>query len=132
MSRASITIRSNADRAKAANWVAKAPTGTRVEFKASKRSIPQNDRMWVMLSNVASQLTWHGQKLSTNDWKLLFLDALKREARVVPNLDGNGFISLGRSSSDLSKQEMGDLLTIIEEFGARHGVVFGDDRERAA
>jgi hypothetical protein len=132
MSRASITIRNSQDRSRAALWVAKAPFGTRIDFKAGRRSLPQNDRMWAMLTDIASQLDWHGQKLSTNEWKLLFLDALKREARVVPNLDGNGFISLGRSSSDLSKQEMGDLLTIIEEFGARHGVVFGDEKARAA
>jgi hypothetical protein len=88
--------------------------------------------MWVMLTDIASQLEWHGHKLSTNDWKLLFLDALKREARAVPNLDGNGFVSLGRSSSDLSKQEMGDLLDLIAEFGARHGVVFGDEKAHAA
>jgi hypothetical protein len=87
--------------------------------------------MWAMLTDIASQLEWHGHKLSTNDWKLLFLDALKREARAVPNLDGNGFVSLGRSSSDLSKQEMGDLLTLIEEFAVRHGVQFGGEEEAA-
>jgi hypothetical protein len=59
-----------------------------------------------------------------DDWKLLFLDSLKRELRMVPNLDGNGFVNLGRSSSDLSKGEMADLITIIEQFGANHGVVF--------
>ena len=64
-----------------------------------------------------------------DDWKLLFLDALKRELRMVPNLDGTGFINLGRSSSDLSKGEMSDLMTLIEEFGARHGVKFGDVEE---
>jgi hypothetical protein len=132
MSRASITIRNSQDRSRAALWVAKAPFGTRIDFKAGRRSLPQNDRMWAMLTDIASQIEWHSQKLSTNDWKLLFLDALKREARAVPNLDGNGFVSLGRSSSDLSKQEMGDLLDLIAEFGARHGVVFNDEKARAA
>jgi hypothetical protein len=32
----------------------------------------------------------------------------------------------GTSSSDLSKSEMSDLMEIIAEFGARHGVVFHD------
>jgi hypothetical protein len=50
-----------------------------VEFKAPKRSLPQNDRMWAMLTDVATQLPWHGIKLSPDDWKLIFLDALKRE-----------------------------------------------------
>ena len=84
-----------------------------------------------MLSDVAAQVPWHGIRLSAEDYKLLFLDALKREVRMVPNLDGNGFVSLGRSSSDLSKAEMGDLMTLIEMFGAKHGVKF-HEQENAA
>jgi hypothetical protein len=57
---------------------------------------------------------------------------MKREVRMVPNLDGNGFVSLGRSSSDLSKDEMGDLLELIHAFGARHGVVFSEPHSEAA
>jgi hypothetical protein len=126
MSRAYINIRAEGDRSRAVRWIHQAPTGTRVEFKAPKRSIPQNERMWAMLTDVASQVKWHGLRLSADDWKLIFLDALKRELRMVPNLDGNGFVSLGRSSSDLSKQEMTDLIDLIAAFGANHGVVFHD------
>lgn len=126
MTRAVIVLTQEAERQKAARWAAKLPPGTRVEFKAPKRSIPQNDRMWAMLTDVASQLKWHGLRLTADDWKLIFLDALKREVRMVPNLDGNGFVSLGRSSSDLSKQEMTDLIDLISAFGASHGVVFHD------
>ncbi len=126
MSRALLVLNERADRAKASAWIAKAPRGTRVEFKGPKRSIPQNDRMWAMLTDVATQLPWHGIKLTADDWKLIFLDALKREVRMVPNIDGNGFVNLGRSSSDLSKAEMGDLMELIAAFGAQHGVVFGD------
>jgi hypothetical protein len=132
MSRASITIRNSQDRSRAALWVAKAPFGTRIDFKAGKRSLPQNDKMWAGLTDIADQLTWHGRKLTANRWKLLFLDALDREADIVPNLDGTGHVSLGRSSSDLSKHEMGELISLIEAFGAQHGVIFGDDAERAA
>lgn len=131
MSRAQVILRSAADKARVANWAMQAPYGTRVEFKEVKRSIPQNDRMWAMLTDVARQLEWHGQKLSPDDWKLLFLDALNRETRVVPNLDGTGVVSL-RRSSDLSKGEMSDMIDLIAEFGARNGVEFGDDQEKAA
>ena len=131
MTRYLIPIASDADRAKAAKWATGAPFGTRIEFKAPKRSLPQNDRMWAMLTDVATQLPWHGIKLSPDDWKLLFLDALKRELRMVPNLDGNGFVNLGRSSSDLSKAEMTDLIEIIAAFGANHGVVFHDPESQA-
>ena len=126
MSRANLILANPAVRSRAVDWCQRLPVGTRVEFKAPRRSIPQNDRMWAMLTDVATQLPWHGIKLSADDWKLLFLDSLKRELRMVPNLDGNGFVNLGRSSSDLSKAEMTDLIEIIAAFGANHGVVFHD------
>ncbi len=132
MSRALITLRDDGDRARANRWVAQAPAGTRLEFKQVKRSLPQNDRLWAMLTDIATQLSWHGQKMPPDDWKLVFMDALKRELRIVPNLDGTGFVNLGRSSSDLSKAEMSDLFEIISAFGAEHGVVFHDPAERAA
>jgi hypothetical protein len=126
MTRAVIVLKEDEDRQKVARWAAKTAQGTRVEFKAPRRSLPQNDRMWAMLTDIAIQLPWHGIKLSPDDWKLLFLDSLKRELRMVPNLDGNGFVNLGRSSSDLSKAEMTDLIDLIGAFGANHNVVFHD------
>ncbi len=126
MSRATIVLNSRSRREQAASWAMKLPSGTRVEFKEAKRSLPQNDRMWAMLTDIAVQLPWHGIKLSPDDWKLLFLDALKRELRMVPNIDGNGFVNLGRSSSDLSKAEMSELIELIAAFGANHNVIFHD------
>jgi hypothetical protein len=131
MSRALVVINTGADRNLVATWAAKVPWGTRIEFKAPKRTLPQNDRMWAMLTDVAQQVDYHGLKLTTDDWKLLFLDALKREVRMVPNLDGNGLVSLGRSSSDLSKREMTDLIELIFAWGAQHGVTFKDDEGSA-
>ena len=129
MSRATLVIASDTQRQKAMRWLMQAPWNTRVEFKAPKRSLPQNDRFWSMLTEVAQQVPWHGIKLTPDDWKLVFLDALKREVRMVPNIDGNGFVNLGRSSSDLSKEEMSDLMELIAAFGAKHGVTFNDPQE---
>lgn len=126
MARALLVLDSNSQKLKAASWVQKAPEGTRVEFKAPKRTLPQNDRFWSMLTDVAQQLAWHGMRLTADDWKLVFLDALKREIRIVPNINGDGFVNLSRSSSDLSKDEMSDLMEIISAFGAQHGVIFHD------
>lgn len=129
MSRALVILDSPMARSRAASLIMRAPSGTRCEFKASKRSLPQNDRMWAMLTDIARQVPWHGLTLKPDDWKLIFLDGLKRELRAVPNLDGTGFVNIGRSSSDLTKQEMTDLIELIFAFGAQHGVVFADDRE---
>lgn len=126
MSRAQLVLTSRSIREQAINWINRAPAGTRLEFKAPRRTIEQNDKLWAMLSDVARQIKWHGLTLSTNDWKLIFLDSLKRENRLVPNIDNTGFVNLGRSSSDLSKAEMTDLIELILMFGANHGVVWSD------
>lgn len=127
MTRFVVTINGQSDREKAARWAMAAKAGMRVEFKEAKRSLPQNEKLWAMLGEVSEQVPWHGIKLSPEDYKFIFLDALKRELRVVPNIDGTGFVNLGRSSSDLSKSEMSDLIELIHAFGASHGVVFKED-----
>lgn len=129
MSRATIILYGERERQKAAQWLAKAPALSRITFAGPKRTVPQNDRMWAMLTDIAEQLAWHGAKLSTEDWKLVCLDSLKRELRIVPNIDGNGFVNLSRSSSELTRDEMSDLMTLIEAFGAQHGVVFTEPKE---
>ena len=48
--------------------------------------------------------------------------ALNQEMRVVPNITGNGFVPLGRSSSKLSKEEFGQLIELIQVFAAERGV----------
>ena len=126
MSRAVVILGPQSDRKRAADWCLKAPAGTIVEFKESKRSTDQNSRLWALLTEVARQLPWHGVRLTAEDYKLLFMDALNQEMRLVPNLNNNGFTNLGRSSSKLTKAEFGDLMTLIEEFGARHGVKFNE------
>jgi hypothetical protein len=125
MSRATVVLFGSDSRDKVAAWAKQAPPGTRVDFKAPRRTLAQNARMWAMLTDVATQVPWHGNKLTPDDWKLIFLDALKRETRTAPAIDGDGIVSLGRSTSDLSKDEMGDLMELIEMFGAKHGVRFG-------
>lgn len=129
MSRVTVVLNSKARREQAARWCLHAPLNTRVEFKEAKRSLPQNDRFWAMLTDVAKQVKWHGLKLSPDDWKLIFLASLHQEMRLVPNLDGTGFVNLGRSSSDLSKAEMSDLIELIFAFGAKRGVEFHDGQD---
>jgi hypothetical protein len=124
MNRLTITLDTPADRDKAIEAVRRAPDKTRVQFAGWRRTIPQNDRLWSMLSDIAKQVEWYGQKLSKEDWKLIFLDALNRETRPVPNIDGTGYLDLSKSSSDLSRTEMSDMLELIAAFGAQRNVKF--------
>lgn len=100
-----------------------APDGCVVEFKERTRSLEQNARMWAMLDDVSAQVDWYGKKLSNEDWKTVFTASL-RNTRVVPTIDGDGFVPLGMSTSKMSVAEMAALMGLIEAFGAQRGVVF--------
>lgn len=122
MSRALLVLVNDQIRARALHWVKIAPVGTRLELKKPKRSLEQNALMWVLLTQVADQLEWHGQKYSADDWKDFVLHSLRR-ARWMPGEDG-GMIPIGLRTSDLSKEEMTELIELLLAFGAQHGVDF--------
>jgi hypothetical protein len=118
-----IIIHGDASRQKAIHWASAAPLGTRIEFKAARRSNDANALMWARLTEIAQQVVWYGQKLSAEDWKDM-LTASLRKARVVPGIDAGTFVPLGMRTSDMSKEEMTALLDLIDAFAAEHGVTF--------
>lgn len=119
-------------RALAVERLSKAPDGWVMELRDRTRSTEQNSALWAALSDVSVQVEWHGVRLSPEDWKLVFMDALNQEMRLVPNVAGTGFINLGRSSSKLTKQEFSDLIELVRAFGSERGVEWSDDRSVAA
>lgn len=126
MIRPPIRLSSATARSLAASYIMEAaPDGCIVSFKEASRSLEQNARMWSMLAEVAEQVEWYGKKLSAEDWKDVFTASL-RQARVVPTIDGDGFVPLGMRTSSMTKAEMGALMDLIEAFGVQRGVVFSN------
>lgn len=134
MTRRIVTLQSPSDVARAQDYLdrAAAAGGYEVEFRQQRRTSEQNAKMWAMLSDIAKQTDWHGSRLQSEDWKLLFMQALTSELRLVPNMAGDGFVPLGWSSSRLRKGEMSDLIELMFKFGAERGVVWSDPKEKAA
>lgn len=100
---------------------------SRVEVKGPKRTLPQNDKMWAMLTEFAEQAEWAGKKRTTTEWKDLFTGAVKVAGggvEAVPGLEG-GIMLLGLHTSDMSVAEMADLITYMESKAAEFGVVLG-------
>ena len=107
----------------AASYCLEGPEGLLVQFKEPTRSLEQNSKLWALLSDVSGQVDWYGKKLSADDWKTVFTASL-RNTRVVPTIDGDGFVPLGMSTSKMTKAEFAALMELIEAFGAERGVVF--------
>jgi hypothetical protein len=120
-----IILNTAADRQRAIHWVTKAPWGVRIEFKAVKRTLDQNSRMWACLTDVATQATHMGKRYTPDQWKVLFMAACgNKSVQFLPSLDGSTFIPWGQRSSDLSKAEMAELIEFILAWGAEHQVAF--------
>ena len=111
-------------------WLDRAPDGFRVEIAEPKRTDAQNRLLWPLLTALSVQVKWHGLTLSPEDWKDVMTAGLKREARMVPNMDGNGFVALGMRTSTMTKAEFSELIELIHAFAAREGVTL--EREEAA
>lgn len=126
MSRAVLVLNNESVRSKALDWIGRAPAGTRIQFQRPKRTLEQNSRLWAHLGDIAEQFEHFGRKYTAAAWKVIFLSALGREVQFIPSLDGKTFIPFGQSSSDLSKQEMTDLITLIESFAAERGIQLHD------
>lgn len=126
MTRYLLVLNSDDDRAKATNFIRQAPAGTRVELKAAKRTLPQNDRMWAMLTDISRQKEHCGRKYTPDAWKCIFMCAVGREVQFIPSLDEKAFIPWGQSSSDLSKAEMAAMIDFMAAWGVENGVVFHD------
>ena len=107
------------------NWVKPmSVAGHRLNLviKPETRSTDQNRLMWRLLTDVSDQVDWYGEKLSPEDWKHVISASLRKQ-RAVPGIDG-GFVVLGLSTSKMTKAELGDMITLIEAFGAEKGVKF--------
>jgi len=94
-----------------------------IQEHKTKRSVEQNSLMWKLLTDVSNQVDWYGQKLTPSDWKCVLSSALQ-QMRVVPNIDGTGFVSIGLYTSKMTVKMMNDMITLIEAFGAEKGVKF--------
>ena len=96
-----------------------------VQIKEKTRNQEQNSLMWVLLGQLAQKTTWHGMKLSAEEFKDLLSAGLVK-SKVVPNIEGNGFVILGQRTSKMTKKDFSELIELIYAFGAQNGVVFDE------
>lgn len=92
-----------------------------VNVRQPSRNVDQNARMWAMLSDV-SRSKPEGRVWTTDTWKAAFMHSLGHQCQFADGLDGSGPFPVGFKSSRLSVSEMADLITVIAEYGDRHGV----------
>ena len=126
-------LATSADRDRWLAFVAAQPLPIEVECRPWKRTRTneQNAKLNAMCGEVAAQVEWHGQWLSKDDWRHMFVASYRKGQRAVPGIDG-GFVVLGASSRDLRVKECADVIEIIYAFGAERGVEWSDEQRIAA
>jgi NinB protein len=109
----------DASRANAIEAIKTAPQGYCVSIKAPTRSLEQNALMWSVLNDIARQVEWYGEKLTSEDWKTMLTASVKKQ-KTRPGIDG-GFVVMGTSTSKMTVSEMTELIELA--------YAFGDDKE---
>lgn len=123
MSRAVVQIKGDAERRQIATWARNVPPGTTVEFRAPRRSTDQNALMWSLLTQISKQVEWFGKLRSPEDWKDLSTAAL-RGAEFVPGITPGTVVPLGMRTSQMTSEEISELIESLYAFGAERGVKF--------
>ena len=95
-----------------------------ITLSREKRTPAQNRRLWAVLRDCSSQVDWHGQKLTDEDWKNVFSAAIDKQ-QAVPGVNG-GFVALGVSTRNKDKEWFSNLFELINAFGAENGVKWSD------
>ena len=120
-----VLLRTKAARSQVCQWALNAPEGTIVTFKRPGRTLPQNDKMWAMLTDVARQAEHNGRRYTPDQWKALFMHACGHEVHFMAGLNSEPFPA-GFRSSNLNKEQMGELLDFIDAWGIQNGVKFNE------
>lgn len=120
MGRALLILTDQETREKAVRWIRQARVNSRITFQGPRRTIPQNDKMWAMLTQLAQYPWIDGQMYQPDDYKDNFLHALRRGAWMPA--EGGGMVPIRMRSSDLSIEEMSDMIELILENAARRGL----------
>ncbi len=111
--------------------IERAPDGHVVVVSEPTRNLDQNAKMWAMIADCQAQIP-DMREMDGESIKLRFMDALGTEMRYLPKLDGTGFFPVGHKSSALSVRQFADLIELIYETGAQHGVRWSEPQSLAA
>lgn len=80
---------------------------------ASKRSLQANKLMWVRLNELERTRKWHGRKLAASNWKHLITAGMEQKV-VVPNIAGDGFVILGKATSNMTVKQMNQVIEMAD------------------
>lgn len=98
-----------------------------VEVREKTRTLEQNAKLHAMLSDIARQKEFGGQKRTIEQWKMIFISghriATGGTAEMAVGLEGE-VINLRESTAQMGVQRLASLISYIDAWAAENGVVF--------
>ena len=99
----------------------------KIEVREKNRTDEQNAKLHAMLSDIAQQATWQGDKLDIDGWKNLFVSghtiATKAPYKLVMGLEGE-LVNVRERTSKMGVRRLASLIEYISAWAADNGVVF--------
>lgn len=128
--RRTIWLTSKSARQRAHALIESAPDGFVMKLSEPTRTDEQNKALWGRIKDLREQIPGMAE-FTPDDVKNRFMHALGCEMRFLPELDGGGMFPVGFRSSQLTVEQFGGLLTLLDEYGARHNVRWSEPRQAA-
>lgn len=124
-------LKSDAIRERACCAIRNAADGTAVKLSERKRTLDQNAKVHPLVRDVQRVVKWQVRGelrlMSETEWRYFFAAHIRKDAQLVPNIDGTGFIALGCGTSDLTARECSEYIELVYAFGSERGVVWSEE-----
>jgi hypothetical protein len=102
-----------------------------LEIKQQSKSREQERLYHELIGQIAKQAQHVGSKWSADDFKRLLVDQFAREigltgAKIVPNLDGTGFVQLGVQTRKFTVDQGSQFIEWLYAWAANNGVTIDE------
>ena len=95
--------------------------------QAKKRNLSQNAKLWAIASDISrSGYEWAGLKLSKESWLRLLVASIYGQ-KMVPSLDGNGFVFVDARTSRMTKAQISEVIAFAEAWAVERGIPLSDE-----
>jgi hypothetical protein len=129
-----VYLKGDLQRRTAHELIEQVPEGWVMRLSAPAKSRDQEEKYHAMIGDIAKHCTFMGEKLGTEDWKRLLVDAFVRvmredakangepdpfkgSGRVLPSLDGSGIVQLGIQTRRFNKKLASEFIEYLYHYG---------------
>lgn len=127
----------DAVRRNARQAILNAPEGYMCDISPPTKKRIQEEKYHAMIGDIAKQVDLIGCRRNTEDAKRLLIDAfarvmreagtpLRQEGRILPSLDGSGFVQLGIQSRKFTVKEASEFIEYLYAFGSERSVFWSE------